>query len=118
MSPTDSVRTCLRNYAAFGGRAPRSEFWWFVLFFYLVVGVLVSIDEGTGSVAFLALLVPLIAASVRRLHDTDRSGWSWLLVLIPLIGGIILIIFLTIEGDRGPNRYGEPPIHLKNRRKV
>lgn len=62
-----------------------------------------------SAVAILALLVPSIAVSLRRLHDTDRSGWMYLLVLIPLVGPILMLVFFVSEGTAGPNRFGPSP---------
>ncbi len=120
MNFTDSVRTCLSKYATFTGRGRRSEFWWFVLFNFLVSIVASIIDAilgtglgaGTGVVgliAGLALLLPYLAATVRRLHDTNRSGWWILIGLIPLVGLIVLIVFTVADSNPGPNRFGESP---------
>ncbi len=103
------------NYANFNGRAGVKEYWMFVLFyfiFYIAASILDTVI-GTGFVISalysLALLVPSLAAAVRRLHDTGKSG-LWILVgFIPIIGFIWLIILLIKEGDPGPNMYGPPP---------
>ena len=111
----------LKKYAVFNGRARRSEYWYFVLFNVIISIVLTVVDGITGSlngatgVGFLsglyslAVLIPSIAVSVRRLHDTDRSGWWILIGLIPLIGVIVLIVFAFQEGKSGANQYGEDP---------
>jgi|GEM_PF-425329 len=120
-----SISTCFRKYADFTGRAVRSEFWYFVLFVYLLVGVVAAItvsawdpnsaaDAPAGLLAvlgilWLGLLLPNWAVTVRRLHDTDRSGWFIFISLIPFVGGIILLVVLASEGTRGPNRYGPDP---------
>ena len=104
----------MQRYAKFDGRAGRAEFWWFVLA-SAIIGIALS-TLGRASVVFLVLyaiyalgvLIPSIAVTVRRLHDTSRSGWWYLLVLIPLVGGIILIVFLATDGTPGPNQYGPP----------
>ena len=133
MSFAEAIRTCFKKYAEFGGRASRPEFWWFVLFYYLLIFLpavpLIAIDaslvnqapfEEPGTmtagvvfgvlvgVALLALLIPYLAAGVRRLHDTGKSGWWWLISLVPF-GSIVLIVFLAIEGNPGWNQYGPPP---------
>jgi uncharacterized membrane protein YhaH (DUF805 family) len=123
MSFTAAVRSVLSQYVGFGGRARRAEYWWFVLFSVLV-GIVTSILDialGTdfeGSVtsgglfnliANLALLLPSLAVAVRRLHDTDRSGWWILIALIPLIGAIVLLVFFVQDGTAGPNRFGPSP---------
>ncbi len=110
-----------KKYAVFGGRSRRKEYWSFVLFNFVVFVVLVGIDVllGTFSSASglgllsgiygLATLVPILALSVRRLHDIDRSGWWVLVYLIPLIGPIVLLVFALLDGTPGSNRYGPNP---------
>ena len=120
----DAVKTCFSKYVTFSGRAPRSEFWWFILFILLTNTVLSVVDGmifGTtpngqsamvlGAIFSLAVLLPSIAVGVRRLHDLDRTGWWYLLVLVPLLGGLILIVFFYIhKGTDGPNRFGPDPL--------
>ena len=114
----EAVRTVLtEKYADFRGRAPRSEYWWFVLFYMLVylavalVGVVSDTLAGIVQfVVWLGLLVPSIAVAVRRLHDTDRSGWWLLIALIPVIGTIVLIVFTVQRGTPGDNRFGPDPL--------
>ncbi len=113
MSFQDAVRTCLSKYATFSGRAGRPEYWWFFLFNFIVSIITNIIDRAVGNVLIgslvsLALLVPSIAVLVRRLHDTNRSGWWALLILIPIVGWIVLIIFAAMPGDQGPNTHGAP----------
>ena len=105
MTFTDSIKTCFNKYATFEGTASRSEYWWFLLF--LVLGSLAAnvISETLGALFSLATILPSIAAACRRLHDTDRSGWWQLIWIIPVIGWIILIVFLVQEGR--PNRYSQ-----------
>jgi uncharacterized membrane protein YhaH (DUF805 family) len=118
MNFMDSVRACLNNYANFSGRARRSEFWWFILFNFAaqiaasIVDAIVASIIGFSVLAFivmLALFVPGLAVSIRRLHDTGRSGWWILLGLIPLVGIVVLIIWYATDGQPGPNQYGENP---------
>jgi uncharacterized membrane protein YhaH (DUF805 family) len=104
----------LKKYTDFDGRATRTQYWMFVLFyviFYVVLAVVTQLIE-IGSVLpviySLALLIPSLSIAARRLHDTGRSGWWQLLVLIPLIGGIVLIIFYVTE-SQGDNQYGPRP---------
>ena len=127
----------LRRYADFTGRSRRKEYWMYVLFLIIVFIVLGFLDSvlglgGSSSsslstsgeriggaasfhggvltiIGWLATLVPSIAVGVRRLHDTDRSGWWLLIALVPLIGGIVLLVFNLLEGTRGPNRFGPDP---------
>lgn len=112
----------LKRYADFQGRSRRKEYWMFVLGIIIAV-ILLSIIEGilglTGMIGgaygpltllfFLAIIVPSIAVQVRRFHDQDKSGWFVLIGLIPLIGGIIVLVFMCLEGTRGPNRFGPDP---------
>lgn len=112
-----AVQSVLGQYAGFSGRARRAEYWWFTLFAVLVTVVAVVIDMVLGTypavyaIAVLALLLPSLAVTVRRLHDTDRSGWWLLIALVPLVGGITLLVFDLIEGTPGPNRFGPSPKH-------
>lgn len=111
-------RVMLEKFARFDGRAGRAEYWWFVLSNAVVVIVLavltrVSVVFTILLVAYyLALLIPSLAVAVRRLHDTDRSGWWLLISLIPLVGGIILIVFYATAGNPSSNQYGPPPVPL------
>ena len=109
----DSIKTCLAKYATFSGRASRSEYWWFQLFVLLVVCASGLILELLAGIAQLLLFLPGLAAGCRRLHDTGRTGWWLLLLLIPVIGWIILFIFFVesskVEGDRyGPGGQSGP----------
>ena len=111
------------NYANFNGRARRKEYWMFTLFFLLfallagfVIGILSAVGETVAMIAiilavvwYLAHLVPSLAVTVRRLHDTGKSGWFYLLAIIPYLGGLIIFIFTVIEGDKGDNKYGPDP---------
>jgi uncharacterized membrane protein YhaH (DUF805 family) len=105
----------LKKYAVFSGRARRTEFWMFVLINIIITLVLAVIEGllGTGGVLGglygLAVLIPGIAVSIRRLHDTNRCGYAYLLNLIPVIGWIIFIIFAAEEGGPGANQYGPNP---------
>lgn len=99
------------TYAQFSGRASRSEYWWFALASLLVIIVAAVIDGATGSVvvtllAYLFIIIPGLAVSVRRLHDTNRSGWYLLLNFIPLVGTILLFIWSVTPGDKKANEYG------------
>ena len=99
------------TYAQFSGRASRSEYWWFALASLLVIIVAAVIDGATGSVvvtllAYLFIIIPGLAVSVRRLHDTNRSGWYLLLNFIPLVGTILLFIWSVTPGDKTANQSG------------
>ena len=97
MTFTEAVKTCLSKYADFKGRATRAEYWWFVLFIVLVSIATSFVSQTLNAVFSLAVILPSIAAAARRLHDTNRSGWWQLLNLAPLIGSIVLIVFLAQE---------------------
>jgi uncharacterized membrane protein YhaH (DUF805 family) len=111
----------LRKYAVFSGRARRSEYWYFVLFNFIISVILSFIDYGFGwvntqngvgvltTIYSLLVLIPTLAVMVRRLHDTDKSGWWILLGLIPLVGPIVLIVFFCINSTMGDNTYGPSP---------
>jgi uncharacterized membrane protein YhaH (DUF805 family) len=111
----------LRKYTVFEGRSRRSEYWYFTLFNILISIVLNIVDRGIrtydskttlgllGTIYALAVLIPGIAVGIRRLHDTNRSGWWLLIAFIPLIGAIILIVFLAQDSDAGANQYGTNP---------
>lgn len=112
----------LQQYVDFAGRARRTEFWMFVLFSLIISIVLGVLDSllgltfvpGTtsgwlGLIYGLAVLLPSLGVTVRRLHDTGRSGWWVLIGLVPLAGAIVLIVFCAAEGNRGPNAYGPDP---------
>ena len=100
----ESIRACLTRYATFEGRASRSEYWWFILFTFLVSAALNLVSETASGIFSIAVLLPTLAAGVRRLHDTNRSGWFLLLWLIPIIGWIV-VIFWLIQEAREPNRF-------------
>ena len=111
----------LKKYAVFSGRARRKEYWYFVLFNLIISIVLAVIDGATGSfipeagmgllggIYMLAVLIPGIAVTVRRLHDTGRSGWWLLILLIPLIGAIVFIVFTVQDSKPEENQYGPNP---------
>ncbi|MEM8620917.1 MAG: DUF805 domain-containing protein [Actinomycetota bacterium] len=105
----------LQRYAKFDGRSGRAEYWWFFLANIIIATVLFLLS-GVASVFFVlyvvygfAMIVPSIAVGIRRLHDTNKTGWLLLLTLIPLVGGIILIVLFAIAGDEGANKYGAGP---------
>jgi len=105
----------LERYAKFDGRASRREFWWYVLANVLIYVAFAILSQISGFffalyvLAALALLLPSVAVAIRRLHDTNRSGWWLLIGLIPFVGGIILIVLYALEGTSGPNDYGVAP---------
>lgn len=122
MTFTESIKTCLRKYATFSGRASRSEFWWFMLFVYLAWFILVptvlAVGGSLGINPFFVLSIAMaitfvswwlqIAVAVRRLHDIGYSGLRLVLLLVPLLGPIILIGWWSTPGHKKFNEYGEP----------
>jgi uncharacterized membrane protein YhaH (DUF805 family) len=131
MNLQTAVRTVLSKYAVFSGRAGRPEFWYWVLALFLV-SLALAIVEGAilapllGFEAFspdagqplstllsIAILLPALAVTVRRLHDTDHSGWWVLLGLIPIIGALVLLWWYIKPGTEGDNRFGPPPQSLE-----
>ncbi|APO96913.1 DUF805 domain-containing protein [Xanthomonas vesicatoria] len=119
----------LKRYADFEGRSRRKEYWMFMLLqviVLVVLGIMFGIaaavmggDNGPGPLAWvvgaimaifvLALIVPSIAVTVRRLHDQGKSGWFYLISFVPYVGGFIVLVFMCLEGTPGPNQYGESP---------
>lgn len=97
MTFQESIQVCFNKYVDFSGRASRSEYWWFVLFVFLGSFVLSIFSFWLNVIFLLVTLLPQLAAASRRLHDTGRSGWWQLIGLIPLIGFIVLIVFLAQE---------------------
>lgn len=109
MTFVESIKTCFSKYADFKGRASRSEYWWFVLFIMLGTLACSMVSDTLYYLFALGTLLPSIAAAARRLHDTNRSGWLQLLALIPVVGWIIVIVFMAQEAKE-PNRFGEAPL--------
>ena len=106
----------LKNYATFSGRARRKEYWMFALcnfFICILLGVLMAVLGVFGIVLYvlygLGIIIPSLAVLVRRLHDTNRSGAWFFISLVPLVGGIWLLILTFLEGTRGDNNYGPDP---------
>ena len=117
----ESASTCLKKYFVFEGRASRSEYWWFQLIVspsYLISTIL----ENEIGYFFLGItlftLIPAISAGVRRLHDTNRSGFFLLISFIPFIGGLVLLFFLIPEGTKGKNRFGPDPLKRVTRKRI
>jgi uncharacterized membrane protein YhaH (DUF805 family) len=109
----DFVSSVKRNmttaaYAQFSGRASRSEYWWFYLFTVLAGVAADTIGDTVGNLASLAFLLPSLALAARRLHDTGRSGW-WFLLIFTVIGIPVVLYWLVKGSDAGANKYGEGP---------
>jgi uncharacterized membrane protein YhaH (DUF805 family) len=112
-----------KRYAEFNGRSRRKEYWMFALFNMLVAllvyipAILLTLAKSWTGMALLVLFVvytlagfiPSLAVGVRRLHDTGKSGWWFLISLIPLAGGIIFLVFMVLDGNPGINEYGPNP---------
>jgi uncharacterized membrane protein YhaH (DUF805 family) len=105
----------LKKYAVFSGRSRRREFWMFALFNFIIALVIGCVEGIVGSPAIistlysLAVLIPSLAVTVRRLHDTGRRGWWILIGLIPLVGWIVLIVFMVLDSQPNDNQYGPNP---------
>ena len=107
----EAVTEGFRNIVTFTGRASRSAFWWFFLGAIIIdiIGAVVGRAAHAIVIQYVVYIVVALVSlslSVRRLHDTDRSGFWWLIGLIPIIGGIILLVFYLLPGTPGPNRHG------------
>lgn len=118
MNFQEAIQSGFRNYVTFSGRAPRSAFWYWVLFEILVSIVASILDAAVfplsdvtplNAIASILLFLPSLAVSVRRLHDIDRTGW-WVLISLTVIGIVLLIIWNCLRGTIGPNRFGPDPL--------
>ena len=115
MSFSAAILSGFRNYVRFSGRASRSELWFWMLFYVLVL-IAGSVADSLvglsliGGIASLVLFLPTISAQVRRLHDRDRSGWWWFIFFVPLVGSIVMFIWFVLKGTRGDNRFGPDPL--------
>ncbi len=127
MSIAESIFTCFRKSFDFRGRAQRAEYWWFAVF-QIVLGLATSWSLILGSIVSWGLLLPILAVTARRLHDTGRTGWLALIYVlnvltVPLINLInpvfvvpalaslaIILILCAMPGESGPNKYGPDPL--------
>ena len=124
MTFTNAIATCFRKYADFSGRARRSEYWMFMLFttivevlttviFTTIIPLTVEIDGSEFSIVYLVacviFILPKLAVSVRRLHDIGKSGWFYLISLIPVVGQIIFFIWCVKDSEECTNEYGQSP---------
>ena len=115
----EALGICFKKYFVLKGRASRSEYWYFHLF-YLILFLIPIIIGGENAdiffgLLFLTLVIPSFTVSVRRLHDIDKSGWYVFIYLIPFVGGLILLVMLASVGTEGKNQYGEYPLQLRKK---
>lgn len=115
MGFSEAIQDAASKYATFEGRSSRSAYWWWWLFTLLCYVALSVIDQLVGTavvltiIAWVILFLPSLAVFVRRLHDSGKTGWWWFIGLVPLIGFIVLLVFLLTPSDEGPNQYGDAP---------
>ena len=117
MGFVDAVKSFFTRYLDFSGRSSRSEYWWAylgIILIFIVLGLISGLlGETIGSlvlgIGYLAIIIPSIAIGVRRLHDLDKSGWFYLLALVPLVS-LILLVWFCMKGTDGPNRFGPDPL--------
>ncbi len=116
----DAIKLAFKNSFVYQGRASRSAYWWFALFTVIVFTVVGFVVGGVGAaphsagallavsfyLTWIGLFIVRLPLSVRRLHDTDRSGFWLFIGLIPIVGSIVILVFILLEGTRGPNRFG------------
>ena len=127
----EAVGKCYRKYFVFKGRAPKSEYWWFLALAFLFAWPLLLSETKEGSwysflsfiyfMLTLSVLTPLLAVWTRRMHDVGKSGWTWLFIFIPIVGFILLFRWATKDGDLSANKYGNPdnePFSLNNAKKA
>ena len=115
MTFLDSIETCFKKSFQIKGRASKSEFWWFTLFYFIAIFSLVIINE-TLAIIFLLIILPAsICVTVRRLHDQGKSGFFYFISIIPYVGGLILLFMCAMDGTKGKNKFGPSP--LKKSRK-
>jgi uncharacterized membrane protein YhaH (DUF805 family) len=114
MNFVQAINSGFGKYVQFGGRASRSEYWYWTLF-SILVSIAANVVDGIlgtsfiSGIAGLALLLPGLAVSARRLHDIDRTFW-WVLLAFTVIGGLVLLYWACLRGTLGPNRYGPDPL--------
>ena len=107
----------LQKYVVFDGRASRSEYWWFALVQTIIWAILLALSLAIHEalmvitvVYALATIIPSLAVTIRRLHDSGKSAWFILFTFIPLVGGIIMLVFMVLGSEAGENKYGPQPI--------
>ncbi len=118
MTFNDSIKFCFtKGYCSIQGRASRSEYWWFTLcccclsFAAIIVDVIIFSGQSIVQALMLCVCaIPAVTVAIRRLHDLDRSGWWYLICFVPLIGGVVLLIWFVSKGTIGENRFGSSPL--------
>ena len=115
MTFLDSIETCFKKSFQLKGRASKSEFWWFALFYLIGAFSLLMINETLGIIFILIILPAQICVTVRRLHDQNKSGFFYFIGIIPYVGGLILLFMCAMDGTKGKNKFGPSP--LKKSRK-
>lgn len=120
----EAYKKAWKNFANFNDRASRADYWWFTLA-QALIGVVFSVLVLIGGDSFLAVVfsglsglyslasfIPTLSVSVRRLHDIDKSGWWYLINLVPCVGGIVYLVFCCMAGTPGDNKYGPDPYQV------
>ena len=111
MNFTESIQTCYKKFFDFSGRASKSEYWWFQLYQIIIYALSLIFQSDLAllfSIVVIANLLPIYAAAVRRIHDSNKSGWFVLLSFIPIIG-LYVFVLLVQDGSKGKNRFGAKP---------
>ena len=113
----NAIKICFQKFLIFTNRASRSEYWWFILFYTMFATIPTFVPNENvvvfGYIMSLLLFIPGIAATVRRLHDINKSGWFIFISLIPILGSIIVLVMTIEKGTLGKNRFGEYPLKFK-----
>lgn len=110
MTFIESIKACFGKYVTWQGRASRSEFWWFVLFNFAGSFILGLLGGIPGIIFSIVVFLPALAVFIRRLHDTNRSGWWYWIALVPIVGFILLIVWAATQGTDGDNDFGTDPL--------
>ena len=123
MTLGESISTCFKKYFVTKGRASKSEFWWFQLIWVVSYLATIIFENESAIFFFLGIIIiiaiPLFTVGIRRLHDTNKSGFYVLWSLLPFIGGVVVLAFMIGEGTKGKNQYGENPLKkLKKKSKI
>lgn len=121
VSFTDSVKLGFKGYFQFGGRATRAEYWWWCLFWVIVIFIatlIAGVFSGFGifiPLFFIGTVIPYWALLIRRLHDTNKTGWWVLTMFIPFVGSLIHLFICSQPSHKGPNKYGPDPRYVSSK---